>query len=132
MPDAQRQRPDLQISGMAGEFLTAGKLFKRGVQAAVTMGNARAIGLFVLNPRTDNTFNVQVKTLRAKNAFPMRNESVKFESGVGQGERAEHITPLDVREAELPRDGRRQNRNADPVAAAPARRPERSSARRLI
>ena len=63
------KRPDSQITGMAGEFLTAGKLFKRGYQVSVTLGNAKAIDLFVYNPETDKTFNVQVKTLRKKNCF---------------------------------------------------------------
>ncbi len=62
-------RMDSQISGMAGEFLVAGKLFKRGFQVSVTMGNAKAIDLFVYNPKTTRTFNVQVKTLRYKNCF---------------------------------------------------------------
>jgi len=62
---------------MAGEFLVAGKLFKRRMQVSVTMGNAKAIDLFVHNPRTDRTFNVQVKTLRSKNCFLMRRESIK-------------------------------------------------------
>ena len=73
----KRTRADGQLSGMAGEFLVAGKLFKRRMQVSVTMGNAKSIDLFVHNPRTDRTFNVQVKTLRSKNCFPMRRESVK-------------------------------------------------------
>ena len=73
----KRPRVDGQLSGMAGEFLVAGKLFKRRMQISVTMGNAKAIDLFVHNPRTDRTFNVQVKTLRQKNCFPMRRENVK-------------------------------------------------------
>lgn len=62
---------------MAGEFLTLGQLFKRGYQASVTFGTAKAIDLFVHNTGTDRTFNVQVKTLRAKNCFPARRESIK-------------------------------------------------------
>jgi hypothetical protein len=73
----KRLRADGQLSGMAGEFLVAGKLFKRRMQVSMTMGNAKAIDLFVHNPRTDRTFNVQVKTLRQKNCFPMRRENVK-------------------------------------------------------
>jgi len=73
----KRPRADGQLSGMAGEFLVAGKLFKRRMQVSVTMGNAKSIDLFVHNPRTDRTFIVQVKTLRSKNYFPMRRESVK-------------------------------------------------------
>lgn len=71
-----KRRVDGQITGMAGEFLTLGKLFKRGYQGSVTFGNAKAIDLFVYNPETARTFNVQVKTLRAKNCFPMRREDI--------------------------------------------------------
>ena len=78
MKKGQKQpRADGQLSGMAGEFLVAGKLFKRGMQVSITMGNAKAIDLFVNNPRNGQTFNVQVKTLRQKNCFPMRRESIK-------------------------------------------------------
>lgn len=73
----KRTRFDPQITGMAGEFLVAGKLFKRQMQVSLTMGNAKAIDLFVHNPRTDRTFNVQVKTLRQKNCFPIRRERIK-------------------------------------------------------
>ena len=70
-------RADSQLTAMAGEFLTAGKLFKRGYQVAVTMGNAKAIDMFVHNPKTDRTFTVQVKALRQKNCFPIRKEAIK-------------------------------------------------------
>lgn len=74
---ANQPRTDGQLTGMAGEFLVAGKLFKLRMQVSVTMGNAKAIDLFVHNPRTDRTFNVQVKTLRQKNCFPMRRENIE-------------------------------------------------------
>lgn len=73
----KRKRADSQLSSMAGEFLVAGKLFKRGYQVAVTMGNAKSIDLFIHNPLTDKTFTVQVKALRQKNYFPIRKEDVK-------------------------------------------------------
>lgn len=72
----KKNRKDCQISGMAGEFLVAGKLFKRGYQVAITLGNAKSIDLFVQNPNNSKTFNVQVKTLRNKNCFPIRKESI--------------------------------------------------------
>src|SRR2546428_6760453 len=72
-----RARADSQLSSMAGEFLAAGKLFKRDYQVAVTMGNAKAIDLFVHNPKTDKTFTVQVKALRQKNCFPITKEDIK-------------------------------------------------------
>lgn len=73
----KNQGRDQQITGMAGEFLTVGKLFKRGYQASVTFGNAKAIDVLVHNPRTDKSFSVQVKTLRYKNCFPMKKENLK-------------------------------------------------------
>jgi hypothetical protein len=72
-----KSRADGQLSGMAGEFLTLGKLFKRGYQASVTLGNAKTVDLFVYNTNTDRQFSVQVKTLRQRNCFPMRRESIK-------------------------------------------------------
>jgi len=68
---------DQQLTGMAGEFLTVGKLFKRGYQASVTFGNAKAIDVLVYNSNADKTFPVQVKTLRRKNCFLMKRENLK-------------------------------------------------------
>ena len=62
---------DKQISGMAGEFLTAGKLFKLGLQAAVTLGNAKSVDILA--------YNVQVKTNREKNCFLIGKENVSSE-----------------------------------------------------
>ena len=71
-----KKRFDPQLSGMAGEFLVAGNLFKRGYQVSITMGNAKAIDLFVHNSETDKTFNVQVKTLRWKNCFLISKDRI--------------------------------------------------------
>lgn len=70
---------DRQLTGMAGEFLAAGKLFKRGYQVAVTMGSAKSIDLFVFNPRTGRKFAVQVKTLTKKNCFLIKKEDIADE-----------------------------------------------------
>ncbi len=59
-----RTRGDNTLCGMAGEFLTAGQLMKRGLLACVTMGNAKAIDLLVHNEATHRDFCVQVKTMR--------------------------------------------------------------------
>ncbi len=71
-----KRKIDPQLTGMAGEFLTVGKLFKRGYQASVTFGNAKAVDVLVYNPSSGKSFNVQVKTLRRKNCFPMRKETI--------------------------------------------------------
>lgn len=90
----KQKKSDGQLSGMAGEFLTLGQLFKRGYQASVTFGTAKAIDLFVYNGAIDRTFNVQVKTLRAKNCFPAKKENIRADhvyvfvllNAVGQAE----------------------------------------------
>ena len=68
---------DQQLTGMAGEFLTVDKLFKRGYQASVTFGNAKAIDVLVYNPVAEKAFSVQVKTLRKKNCFLIKKENLK-------------------------------------------------------
>mgnify|MGYP000845574647 CR=1 FL=1 len=72
-------RTDGQISGMAGEFLAVGKLFKLGLQASVTLGNAKSIDIFAYNVNTKKNFNIQVKTCRKKNCFPIKVEDVEKE-----------------------------------------------------
>ena len=74
-----RKRIDPQVTAMAGEFLTAGKLFKKGYQVSVTLGNTKAIDIFIFNPATKKKFSVQVKTQRRKNNFPIKKESIKRE-----------------------------------------------------
>jgi len=69
-------KQDSQITGMAGEFLTVGKLFKLGLQAAVTFGNAKAVDVLAYNSRNDKNYNVQVKTCRQKNCFLIRKEDI--------------------------------------------------------
>ena len=71
-----RRDTDRQITSMAGEFLTVGKLSKRGYQVSVTMVNAKTVDLFVRNPGTDRIYNVQVKTQRRRNNFPLKRENV--------------------------------------------------------
>lgn len=62
---------------MAGEFLTVGKLFKRGIQASLTLGNAKSIDVLAFNTRNQKNYNVQVKALRKKNCFPIKKETIK-------------------------------------------------------
>ena len=66
----KNQGRDQQITGMAGEFLTVGKLFKRGYQASVTFGNAKAIDVFVYNPRTTSRSAYKSKPSDTRTVFP--------------------------------------------------------------
>jgi len=70
------ERIDSQITSMAGEFLTVGKLFKRGLQASLTLGNAKSIDVFAFNPKSQTNFNIQVKSLRKKNCFLIKKEAI--------------------------------------------------------
>ncbi len=66
-----------QTTGMAGEFLVAGKLFKRKIQTSITLANAKGVDLLAFNPNNNITYRVEVKTLRAKNCFPLSLKNVK-------------------------------------------------------
>ena len=70
------KRFENQLTGMAGEYLTVGKLFKKGLQAAVTVGNAKAIDILAYNPGNNKNYNVQVKTVRRKNAFLIQEKDI--------------------------------------------------------
>jgi len=72
-------RRESQLSAMAGEFLVVGKLFKKGLQAAITFGNAKAIDILAYNPKNKKNYNVQVKALREMNCYPIRKESIEAE-----------------------------------------------------
>ena len=68
-----------QLIGMAGEFLTVGKLFKKGLQAAVTVGNAKAIDILAYNPMNNKNYSVQVKTVKKKNSFLIKEKNINAE-----------------------------------------------------
>ena len=68
---------DNQTTGMAGEFLTVGKLFKKGLQTTVTFGNAKGIDILAENPE-GKIYKVQVKTSRKnKENFRMQENKIK-------------------------------------------------------
>jgi len=60
------------MTGLAGELFVAAELLKRGLQTSITFGNAKQIDLLAHNPRTGHNFTIQVKSLRHKNYFPIR------------------------------------------------------------
>ena len=68
----KKERADAQISGLAGELFVAAELLKRGLQASITFGNAKAIDLFATHPTTNRKFTtIQVKTLANHDYFPI-------------------------------------------------------------
>ena len=50
-----KRRPESNTSHLAGEYFVAAELYKRGYSVALTLGNTKAIDLFVergLRPQT--------------------------------------------------------------------------------
>jgi hypothetical protein len=68
----KKARVDGTMTGLSGELFVAAELLKRGLQASITFGNAKQIDLFAHNPHSGQSFSIQVKSLRAKNYFPIR------------------------------------------------------------
>ena len=65
----EKRWADSQMSGLAGEFFVTAELLKRDIQTSVTLGNAKAVDLLAYCEETDQSFIVQVKSLRANNYF---------------------------------------------------------------
>ena len=50
------------LSGIAGEYLTAGELSRRGFIASVTLKNSKGVDILVTNSGATKTLGIQVKT----------------------------------------------------------------------
>lgn len=61
---------------LAGEYFVAGELYRRGFSVGMTIGNAKAIDLFV--NKDTKTYSVQVKAIRNKKSvgWPMMKDKV--------------------------------------------------------
>lgn len=53
-------------SGVAGEYLTAGELSRRGFIASITLRNSRGVDILVTNEETSKSVAIQVKTSYGK------------------------------------------------------------------
>jgi hypothetical protein len=75
-----KSKIDKNMTGLAGELFVAAELLKREFQTSITFGNAKQIDLLAHNPRTGLKFAIQVKSLRYKNYFPVReiNENLTY------------------------------------------------------
>jgi hypothetical protein len=72
----EKRRADSQISGLAGKFFVAAELLKRGIQTSVTFGNAKAVDLLAYHADTEQTFIVQVKSLRTSGYFMINRDRI--------------------------------------------------------
>jgi hypothetical protein len=74
---AEKRRADGQMSGLAGEFFVAAELLKRDIQTSVTFGSAKSIDLLAHRSDPEDTFIVQVKSLRAGgDYFPISRDKI--------------------------------------------------------
>lgn len=55
---------DRNCSHLAGEYFVAAELYRRGYSVGITIGNAKAIDIFI--EKGTKTLNIQVKTIYSK------------------------------------------------------------------
>ena len=56
-------------NGLSGEFYVLSRLLRKGLDASLTFGNTKAVDIFVRNPETGKSFNVEVKTTALKKEY---------------------------------------------------------------
>ncbi len=61
-------KSDSILTGVAGEYLVAGELSKRGYIASITLRNTREIDILVSNRDATKSVGIQVKSTRNSNA----------------------------------------------------------------
>lgn len=59
---AKTTQPKKYLTGMAGEFLVAAELNRRGIQAAVTYGSSKSADVFAINEDGSRAIRIEVKT----------------------------------------------------------------------
>ena len=63
------QKLDKHLIGLTGEYLVAGMMSLKGWVASLTLKNYPSVDIFGLNPETEKTINIQVKTTRNQNSY---------------------------------------------------------------
>jgi len=62
----EAQRLSRVLSGVAGEYLVAAELPRRGLLASLTLRNTRGVDILVTNPDTTKSVGIQVKTSQSR------------------------------------------------------------------
>ena len=88
---AQRSRLSTGLSGVAGEYLVAAELSRRGYIASITLRNTRGIDILASNADATRSVGIQVKTNQRSSRSWVLNE--KVERPV-RGELAENLFHL--------------------------------------
>ncbi|WP_125931891.1 hypothetical protein [Thiosocius teredinicola] len=65
---------DKNTTHLAGEFLVAGELSRRGLSVSITFGNAKSVDI-VAQSQT-NTYSIDAKAVRSKSNWPLSRASV--------------------------------------------------------
>ena len=60
---------------LAGEFLVAGELARRGYPVSITMGNAKSVNIYAESAR--GVLKIDAKAGRAKGNWPINKENVQ-------------------------------------------------------
>lgn len=68
---------DTNTSHLAGEFLAAGELSRRGYPVSITMGNAKAIDIHADTLSRQETIRIDAKATRSKTSWPIREDAVE-------------------------------------------------------
>jgi len=64
----QKGRLNSVLSGVAGEYLVAGELSRRGYIASITLRNSKGVDILATNEKASRTAAIQVKTRYSKGA----------------------------------------------------------------
>ena len=64
---------DRNTSHLAGEFLVAGELARRGYPVSITMGRAKSVDIYA---GTQGEIIVDAKALRSKSDWPMKKDAI--------------------------------------------------------
>lgn len=65
---------DKNTSHIAGEFLVAGELSRRGLGVSITFGNAKSVDIFAQS--TKAIYRIDAKAVRTKTNWPLNQSSV--------------------------------------------------------
>jgi hypothetical protein len=76
---AQRSRLSTGLSGVAGEYLVAAELSRRGYIASITLRNTRGIDILASNADATRSVGIQVKTNQRSSRSWLLNEKVEQE-----------------------------------------------------
>lgn len=60
---------DKHLVGLTGEYLVAGMMSLKGWVASLTLKNYPSVDIFGLNPETEKTINIQVKTTKNQHSY---------------------------------------------------------------